>query len=50
MDKKKTSKSKINLKKLKKIKIENALIKILSKPNHSNKSWITSQYDQTGNV
>jgi len=44
--KKKTIKKKIDLKKLKKIKIEDALIKILSSPNHSNKSWITSQYDQ----
>ena len=39
-------KKKVDLKKLKKIKIEDALIKILSSPNHSNKSWITSQYDQ----
>ncbi len=31
---------------LKKIKIEDALIKILSSPDHSNKSWITDQYDQ----
>ena len=44
--KKKSSKIKINLKKLKKIKTEDALIKILSSPNHSNKSWITNQYDQ----
>jgi phosphoribosylformylglycinamidine synthase len=44
---KKLSKSKTDLKKLKKIKIENALIKILSSSNHSNKSWVTSQYDQT---
>ncbi len=44
--KKKISKKKIDLKKLKKIKIEDALIKILSSPNHSNKSWITNQYDQ----
>ena len=43
---KKLSKEKINLKNLKKIKIEEALIKILSSPNHSNKSWITNQYDQ----
>ena len=40
------SKNKIDLKSLKKIKIEDALIKILSSPNHSNKSWITNQYDQ----
>ena len=43
---KKLPNNKINLKKLKKIKIEDALIKILSSPNHSNKNWITSQYDQ----
>ena len=40
------SKNKIKIKDLKKIKIEDALIKILSSPNHSNKSWITDQYDQ----
>ena len=40
------AKSKVNFKKLKKIKIEDALIKILSSANHSNKNWITSQYDQ----
>ena len=45
--KKKPQRSKINLKNLKKIKIEEALIKILSSPNHSNKSWVTSQYDQS---
>ena len=44
--KKKPQKNKIDLKKLKKIKIDDALIKILSSPNHSNKSWVTSQYDQ----
>jgi phosphoribosylformylglycinamidine synthase len=44
---KKKSKSKIKLKDLKKIKIEDALLKILSSPNHSNKNWVTSQYDQT---
>ncbi|MDC0628760.1 phosphoribosylformylglycinamidine synthase subunit PurL, partial [Pelagibacteraceae bacterium] len=44
--KKKLSNKKIDLKKLKKIKIEDALIKILSSPNHSNKSWITNQFDQ----
>ena len=42
----KWTKKKLNLKKLKKIKIEDALIKILSSPNHTNKSWITDQYDQ----
>ena len=45
--KKKTLKEKVDLKDLKKIKIEDALIKILSSPNHSNKSWITDQYDQS---
>jgi len=44
---KKIPKEKIELKNLKKIKIEDALLKILSSPNHSNKSWITNQYDQT---
>ena len=39
---KKISKNKIELKNLKKIKIETALLKILSSPNHSNKNWITS--------
>ena len=36
----------INAKDLKKIKLEDALIKILSSPNQSNKSWITEQFDQ----
>ena len=45
--KKKPKKNNINFKDLKKIKIEDALIKILSSPNHSNKSWITDQYDQS---
>ena len=44
---KKISKNKIELKNLKKIKIEDALLKILSSPNHSNKSWVTNQYDQS---
>ena len=44
--KKKTIQKKINIKELKKIKLEDALIKILSSPNHSNKNWITNQYDQ----
>ncbi len=43
---KKLPKKKIDLKDLKKIKIEDALIKILSSPNHSNKDWITNQFDQ----
>ncbi len=45
--KKVNKKKEINLKDLKKIKIEEALIKILSSPNHSNKSWVTNQYDQS---
>ena len=45
--KKKPVKKKINLKDLRKIRIEDALIKILSSPNHSNKSWVTNQYDQS---
>ncbi len=45
-DKKKLPKDKVNLNVLKKIKIEDALIKILSSANHSNKSWITDQFDQ----
>jgi phosphoribosylformylglycinamidine synthase subunit PurL len=44
--KKNISKNKVNLKSLRKIKLEDALIKILSSPNHSNKKWITNQYDQ----
>ena len=44
--KSKLSKNKVKIKDLKKIKIEDALIKIISSPNHSNKSWITDQYDQ----
>ena len=44
--KNKLSKNKVNIKDLKKIKIEDALIKIISSPNISNKDWITDQYDQ----
>jgi len=44
--KKKIPTDKIKIKDLKKIKLEDALLKILSSPNHSNKSWITNQYDQ----
>jgi phosphoribosylformylglycinamidine synthase subunit PurL len=43
---KKISKNKVELKNLKKISIEDALLKILSSPNHSNKNWVTNQYDQ----
>ncbi len=44
---KKLKKEKIEINNIKKIKIEEALLKILSSPNHSNKSWITDQYDQS---
>ncbi len=44
--KSKPPKNRVKIKDLKKIKIEDALIKILSSPNHSNKNWITDQYDQ----
>jgi len=37
-------KKKIN--NLKKIKLEDALLKILSSPNQSNKNWVTDQFDQ----
>ena len=35
-----------NIKNLKKIKLEEAFLKILSSPNQSNKKWITNQFDQ----
>ncbi len=44
--KKKITKKKINLKSLKKNSIKESLLKILSSANHSDKSWITNQYDQ----
>ncbi len=44
--KSKVPKNKVKIKDLKKIKIEDALIKLLSSPNHSSKNWITDQYDQ----
>ena len=44
--KKALPKNEINLKKIKKIKLDDALFKILSSPNYSNKDWVTSQYDQ----
>ncbi len=44
--KSKVKKNNLKIKDLKKIKIEEALKKILSSPDHSNKSWITDQYDQ----
>ncbi len=43
---KKIKKSKLNIKKIRNVNFEEALIKVLSSPNHSNKSWITNQYDQ----
>ena len=44
--KKKLPEKNIGIKDLKKIKLEDALMKILSSPDQSNKSWITEQYDQ----
>ncbi len=44
--KKKIPQNKIDIKKLKKTNLKEALKKILSSPNHSNKSWVTDQYDQ----
>ena len=37
---------KVQIKDLKKIKLEDAFLKILAAPNQSNKSWITNQFDQ----
>jgi phosphoribosylformylglycinamidine synthase subunit PurL len=37
---------KINTKELQKIKLQDALIKILSCPNQSNTAWVTEQFDQ----
>ena len=37
---------KVSIKDLKKVKLEDTLLKMLSSPNHSNKSWITDQFDQ----
>ena len=44
--KKKLNKKKFNFKDLKKIKFDEAFFKIISSPNHSNKKWVTEQYDQ----
>ena len=44
--KKKLSNKKINIKNLKKIKLLDALNKILSSPNYSDKKWVTNQFDQ----
>ncbi len=43
---KKIKKSKFDIKKIRNVKFEDALFKVLSSPNHSNKSWVTNQYDQ----
>ncbi len=43
---KKIKKSKFDLRKIRNVKFEEALIKVLSSPNHSNKTWVTNQYDQ----
>jgi len=37
---------KTQIKELKKIKLQDALLKILSSPNQSSKSWVTDQFDQ----
>jgi phosphoribosylformylglycinamidine synthase II len=37
---------KTKIKDLKKIKLQDALLKILSSPNQSNKNWVTNQFDQ----
>ena len=42
----KQQKKKTVIKDLKKIKLEDAFIKILSSSNQSNKSWVTEQFDQ----
>ncbi len=42
----KVKKNDFKIKELKKIKTDKALFKILSSPDHSNKSWITDQFDQ----
>ena len=44
--KKKLPEKKIQIKDLKKIKLEDAFLKLLSSANQSNKSWITNQFDQ----
>jgi len=44
--KKKLPEKKIKIRDLKKFKLQEILLKILSSPNHSNKSWVTDQFDQ----
>ena len=45
-DKIKIPEKKIEFKDLKKIKFEDSFFKILSNCNHSNKNWVTEQFDQ----
>ena len=45
-NKTKLPKKKVKFNTLKKVKFEDALIKILSSCNQSNKNWVTEQYDQ----
>ncbi|MDB9784389.1 phosphoribosylformylglycinamidine synthase subunit PurL [Pelagibacteraceae bacterium] len=45
-EKTKLPERKTNIKSLKKIKIEDALIRILSSSNYSSKKWVTEQFDQ----
>ena len=44
--KKKIIKKKLNIKDLKKVKFEDAVLKVMSSPNYSCKNWVTEQYDQ----
>ena len=46
MGQKKLDKKKINIKEHKKIKFDKAFFELISSPNHSNKKWVTEQYDQ----
>ena len=45
-NKKKVSSKKVDLKNLESIKFDEAFLKIVSSANHSNKKWVTEQYDQ----
>ena len=45
-NKKKVSNKKVSLKNLESIKFDEAFLKIVSSANHSNKKWVTEQYDQ----
>ena len=44
--KKKIIKKKFNIKDLKRVKFEDAVLKVMSSPNYSCKNWVTEQYDQ----